>query len=160
LNTGEEWEIELYINYYWWNYWQNYFIYHSYCNFIGIFDTSLYGQLGLNPTVIISVNSSTKNLHIIAQLVFLFFIFCLVFSRYLLTEYFCQYISKELTIENFPTFHWHWQDIYSLLTSNCANWIVVYWHQWLRTNIYNVSHDPKVFSFLQLIFPFSILNKK
>jgi len=101
-----------------------------------------------------------KNLHIITHLVFLFFISCLIFSRYLSTEYFCQYILTELTTENFPTFHWHWQDIYSLLTSNCANWIVVSWHQWLRTNIYNVSHDPKVFSFLELIFPFSILNKK
>jgi hypothetical protein len=101
-----------------------------------------------------------KNLHIIAQLVLLCFIFCLVFSQYLSIECFCQYIPTELTTENFPTFHWHWQDIYSLLTSNCANWIVVSWHQWLRTNIYNVSHDPKVFSFLELIFPFSILNKK
>jgi hypothetical protein len=58
------------------------------------------------------------------------------------------------------------QDIYSLLTSNCANWIVVSWHQWLRTNIYiyitflMIQKSFHSFNWYTLIFPFSILNKK
>jgi hypothetical protein len=57
---GRRGSTRSYINYYRWNYRQNFFVYQSLNNFIGISDTSLYDFFCLNPTVITSVKASTK----------------------------------------------------------------------------------------------------
>jgi hypothetical protein len=115
----------LYINYYRWNYRQNISICTSIDNSVSVFDTSLYGQPNLNPTVSPSVNSSTKTYTSSHNLFFLFFIFHLGFLRYLPMECFCWNIPTELAMEKFMslniTVKYRWKK--TVGNSICICWI-------------------------------------
>jgi len=121
---GEGWWSG-HINYYQWNYERNYFICRPISNSIGVVHTSLYRQPGLSPTIILSVNSSTKTYMSSHNLFFLFFIFCLGFPWYLPIECFCRYILTELAMEKFMSVNIivKYQQKKTIRNSVCICWI-------------------------------------
>jgi hypothetical protein len=105
---------------------------HSFVDSEGESVTSLYGYLGLYPSVIPSVKSSEKNPHHHTVATFQTnCIGCQQYDRYIPTDVFRRYIPTELETELFPSIRITDEKIMSIILLVFTSFLVVLQRHWV-----------------------------